>query len=183
MTDHDSCSSIECWLPLFQSDTIDTVLIPISAEFVEYLKLDGIKLPPSLVPKSTHAKYEEDTRRRRWDYEEEIWVGDEFLDMQEQLRLVLNRFNGRVFVKTNWSAPKDASYMTVDSSLCARSVSDIFLLLKASDRVAHDLLTAPQLTLAVRRWLPIRPSSEFRCFVRNSALIGTCTVARTHLVV
>lgn len=63
----------------------------------------------------------------------------------------------------------------------------VLLLLKASDRVAHDLTRALQgceaasddeplppltATLALRKWHTLRPRSEFRCFVRGHDLIG-----------
>lgn len=174
-TDEDLCSSIVAWLPAFQTETVETALISLSDAFIEYLKQDGIRLPPSLRQPAAAASPADDS----WD-EEETWVGDEFTDLQQELQSLLKRFGGRVFLKTNWSAPRDASYMTVDNTLCARSVADIFLLLKGSDRVAHDLLEAPQLTLAVRRWVAITPSSEFRCFVRYRCLVGILPFLLDH---
>lgn len=57
------------------------------------------------------------------------------------------------------------------------------MLLKSSDRVAHDICNAfdhcpdpaappVDYVLALRKWQNLRPESEFRCFIRNNALVG-----------
>jgi hypothetical protein len=62
----------------------------------------------------------------------------------------------------------------------------VVLLLKASDRIAHDLSALseaaaaaaasgappPAPTLALRKWYDLRPEREFRCFVRAHELIA-----------
>ena len=59
----------------------------------------------------------------------------------------------------------------------------VLLLLKASDRVVHDICHATeacsgeapqplQFTLALRKWHTLRPGREFRCFVRGHNLVG-----------
>lgn len=75
-------------------------------------------------------------------------------------------------------------------------MSDIFLLLKSSDFIAHDLAHAyedcsdaavegaegvrvrPEVVeLVLRRWFDLAPSMEFRCFVRENKLVGKCLVS------
>ena len=67
----------------------------------------------------------------------------------------------------------------------------VLLLLKSSDRVAHDICHAfdgckappsgpVQHALALRKWVALRPERELRCFVRQRELIGghsACTAA------
>lgn len=59
----------------------------------------------------------------------------------------------------------------------------VLLLLKSSDRVVHDICHAfdgcPEVpgapiahTLALRRWVALKPQRELRCFVRQADLIG-----------
>lgn len=94
---------------------------------------------------------------------------------------------GAVTPKLNWSAPKDATYMTANTMKCL-SANDVYLLLKSSDFIMHDLehpfddctdgtpkstLDTPY-TLVLRKWVNVNPSVEFRCFVRNSRIIGIC---------
>lgn len=63
----------------------------------------------------------------------------------------------------------------------------VVLLLKSSDRIAHDLCHAfdgcasrrerpPRACLALRKFYNLRPGREFRCFMRNHELVG----AREH---
>lgn len=75
-----------------------------------------------------------------------------------------------------------------------RTPNDIYLLLKSSDFVTHDLAhafddTADQATtpdpdipyhLVLRKWITLNPSVEFRCFVRNRRLIALCQRDLNH---
>lgn len=75
-----------------------------------------------------------------------------------------------------------------------RSPNEIYLLLKSSDFVTHDLEhafddTADQSSipdpvilyhLALRKWIILNPSVEFRCFVRDRRLIGLCQRDLNH---
>ena len=65
---------------------------------------------------------------------------------------------------------------------CCTAVQ-VLLLLKSSDRVAHDIChafdsceTVPSSAvphmLALRKWVALRPERELRCFVRQRELIG-----------
>jgi len=79
--------------------------------------------------------------------------------------------------------------MTKNSMECA-SPNDIYLLLKSSDFITHDLEHAfadcaddPSSTLSqdtipyvlvLRKWFKVNPSCEFRCFVRERRIIGIC---------
>jgi hypothetical protein len=49
---------------------------------------------------------------------------------------------GQVFPKLNWSSPKDATWIATEKNLKCRNYADIFLLLKSSDFVTHDLTCA-----------------------------------------
>ena len=76
----------------------------------------------------------------------------------------------------------------MNNSLECKSPADIYLLLKSSTFVAHDLtnpfntdnsvneeaakLPTVEYELVLRRWHNLNPAGEFRCFVRNEELIG-----------
>lgn len=79
--------------------------------------------------------------------------------------------------------------MSPTSSLCCTNADEVLLLLRSSDRVAHDITAAAQEAapaaggggggappvqhcLALRRWYDLQPGREFRCFVRAHALAG-----------
>ena len=81
---------------------------------------------------------------------------------------------------------KDASWILPASSpLKCTSPADVYLLLKSSDFIAHDLSpssvfagcdqTEPEPydpELVLRKWYSVDRSRELRCFVRNDVLLG-----------
>lgn len=99
--------------------------------------------------------------------------------------------------KLNWSAPKDATWIAMKkNSMECSSANDIYLLLKSSDFVTHDLEhafddtdpnTEQDLTkenikfvLVLRKWFKVNPSCEFRCFVRDRQVVGICQRDLNH---
>ena len=81
---------------------------------------------------------------------------------------------------------QDAAWITATHSLKCTSPFDVFLLLKSSDFINHDLNHAYekcidaeekqeekiQFDLVLRKWYDLQPSMEFRCFVKNREIIG-----------
>lgn len=61
----------------------------------------------------------------------------EFPELEEKILASISRF-GYVFPKLNWSSPQDASWITPCGTKC-RELADVFLLLKSSDFIVHDL--------------------------------------------
>lgn len=76
-----------------------------------------------------------------------------------------------------------------------RRPSDIYLLLKSSDFITHDLEHAfdecdevegetsdddVNYTLVLRKWVEMNPSLEFRCFVRSRTLLAMCQRDLNH---
>jgi len=99
--------------------------------------------------------------------------------------------------KLNWSAPKDATWIAMKkNSMECSSANDIYLLLKSSDFVTHDLehafddtdlnsehnLTKDNINfvLVLRKWFKVNPSCEFRCFVRDKRVVGICQRDLNH---
>lgn len=83
--------------------------------------------------------------------------------------------------------------MTKNSMECA-TPNDIYLLLKSSDFITHDLEHAfddcaedetirkedIQYVLVLRKWFKVNPSCEFRCFVRERKVVGICQRDLNH---
>lgn len=118
------------------------------------------------------------------DDDEQSIKHPDFPEFDGRIREALEKFRHKVFIKLNWSAPKDA-YWSLNKLHCDR-LSDVYILLKSSDFVSHDLNEALgefsvdqvaasgfKYCLVVKEWISINPSMEFRCFVRNNKLIGT----------
>jgi hypothetical protein len=133
-------------------------------------------------------KREEATAAARSD-DEETQTPTEYPDFPEfdkQISGALDELNHKVFIKLNWSSPKDAAW-SLNKLHCQR-ISDVYILLKSSDFVTHDLseafahcsdrAEASELVsnfkyyLVVREWINMNPSMEFRCFVYKNRLIG-----------
>jgi hypothetical protein len=76
------------------------------------------------------------------------------------------------------------------SPMKCMSPSDVYMLLKSSDFIQHDLdpshvfegceateddLPHYELELVLRKWYPVDRSRELRCFVRRETLLGMFT--------
>uniref|UniRef100_A0A3B4XQD4 Translation initiation factor eIF2 assembly protein n=1 Tax=Seriola lalandi dorsalis TaxID=1841481 RepID=A0A3B4XQD4_SERLL len=166
------------WYPIFKKHTIKSLILPLPQNVIDYLLDDG-----TLV---VSGRYETQTNNSDSDAEEDIQVYDdcvcqapEFPEFTSKVLEAINALGGRVFPKLNWSAPRDANWIALNSSLQCHSLSDIFLLFKSSDFITHDLtqpcfltcvIVCPQLVL--RKWSELIPGGEFRCFVKENKLIA-----------
>ncbi|KJE01852.1 cytoplasmic protein [Cryptococcus gattii NT-10] len=105
------------------------------------------------------------------------------------VRQAVEQYNGAVFPKLNWTSPKDAAFILPQASsgpLYCSSPADIYLLLKSSDFISHDLDNEraysgtqdpqieenPKIELVLKKFESLNPSREIRCFVRNNMLVG-----------
>ena len=86
------------------------------------------------------------------------------------------RLGGTVLPKCNWSAPKDATWMSADETLRCRTGAQVMLLLRSSDEVVSDIEFARAHGLAphvcLKQWRAVPPALEFRCFVVAGQLRG-----------
>lgn len=98
-----------------------------------------------------------------------------FPELESEVECSIATLGGAVFPKLNWSAPKDAAWISTDGTLRCTSFAEIALLLKSSDSVAHDLSHSAlsSFFLALRKFYPsMRPEMEFRCFARHKQLVA-----------
>ncbi|XP_071753078.2 translation initiation factor eIF2 assembly protein isoform X1 [Centroberyx gerrardi] len=184
------------WYPIFKKHTIKSLILPLPQNVIDYLLDDGTLV----VSGSDHNTQRTHTNSSDSDAEEDIqvqeeeWSDDEttttvtapeFPEFTCKVLEAINALGGRVFPKLNWSAPRDANWIALNSSLQCQSLSDVFLLFKSSDFITHDL-TQPFLQcsdhdspdpaisyeLVLRKWSELIPGGEFRCFVKENKLIG-----------
>lgn len=111
----------------------------------------------------------------------------DFAQFDELVRHHLSTtLSNKAFIKLNWSAPRDA-FWSLNKTFC-ETLSDVYILLKSSDFITHDLNEAFsectdrnessalvdgfKYTLVMREWVDLNPMMEFRCFVRDNKLIG-----------
>ncbi|KAI8099474.1 D123-domain-containing protein [Halteromyces radiatus] len=164
--------------------TFKSKIIPLSTEFIDYLNADGIYLPTDGQPQAA-ATIEELDSSDEDDATNDITQENipHFPQVEQAIRQAIDEFGGAVFPKLNWSSPRDAAWITATQSLKCTSPFDVYLLLKSSDFINHDLNhafdhcqqqepTNISYNLILRKWHDLQPSLEFRCFVKNKELIG-----------
>lgn len=197
------------WLTVFRryrAITPKARLIPLNEPFLSYLRSDGIVLPPE--GNNRAALAEDDSGVYSFsdsDTEEQPDPSVEWHEIHTQIKETIAELGGRVVPKLNWSAPKDATWISATNDMQCRTANDIYLLLKSSDFVTHDLqhalddceseaeattTTEPSSKtldtqnipyhLVLRKYFNLNPSLEFRCFVRNRILLCMCQRDLNH---
>ncbi|KAI0215240.1 cell division cycle 123 [Lamellibrachia satsuma] len=188
-TQHVLNCQFSSWYNQFKETTIKSHIIDLPQEFIDYLHADGLVLPDSCEETFDRTDFEGDSDDEvAWDNDTRVAKAPSFPQFEGQLKSAITKLGGKVFPKLNWSSPKDAAWIIHDNTLRCTCPRDIYLLLKSSDFVTHDL-TQPfdqcddhtdgdQLTvgyqLILRQWHSVHPGLEFRCFVKNNKLIGIC---------
>lgn len=125
------------------------------------------------------------------DSDEDADPSAQWRDVHQAVRATIAELGGKVVPKLNWSAPKDATWMNATNTMECRAPNDIYLLLKSSDFVTHDLEHAfdscqddEQIDipyhLILRKHVLMHVSLEFRCFVRKKRIIGICQRDLNH---
>lgn len=192
----DNCQ-FSSWYTEYRSIIPKAALIrPIPKEFCDYLAEDGIVLPPDSTPNryTLDDEIDSDVKYDEEDDDETEDPSTKFKAFHEEVEKTIKDLGGAVMPKLNWSAPTDAKWITTTNTLKCTSASDIYLLLKSSSYIVHDMtesyadcVDAPQTSaeeedgkidsnqtfeLVLRKWVSVNPALEFRCFVKDRTLIG-----------
>nr|ACO10950.1 Cell division cycle protein 123 homolog [Caligus rogercresseyi] len=181
---------ISSWYESYKDLTYPTTLLPLPKAVLEYLKEDSSLILPSEC--DSEGYFDQNSSDSECELEDE---GSEegprpsFPEFSTALQEVLKQGTGKFFIKLNWSSPRDAHWVSSSGLLC-KTLTDVYLLLKSSHFILHDLtnpfkdcqknseeeknaaLQGSQYVLALREWSSINPGHEFRCFVRGGNLIG-----------
>ncbi|XP_040403287.1 cell division cycle protein 123 homolog [Cygnus olor] len=175
------------WYPLFRTVTIRSVILPLPDNVKEYLLDDGTLVVSGREDPPMHAQEgSDDAEEIQWSDDENTTTlkAPEFPEFTAKVEEAISSLGGSVFPKLNWSAPRDAYWIAMNSSLKCKALSDIFLLFKSSDFITRDLTQPfihctddspdPSLDyeLVLRKWCELIPGAEFRCFVKENKLIG-----------
>ncbi|KAH9936177.1 D123-domain-containing protein [Fomitopsis serialis] len=164
-----------------------TIIRPLSQDFLEYLDADGVFMPEGAddTPVESTLSDEEDGSGYESDSEDEQHRKFAFPELDEKIRDAVSQYEA-VFPKLNFSSPRLGCGVDATSIIAneMRLTRDVYLLLKSSDFVQHDLNpdhvfdgceTKPptyDLELVLRKWYPVDRSRELRCFVRHEKLLG-----------
>lgn len=145
--------SIHRWHPRYRSITPKARLIPLTPPFITYLRSDGILLPPEPYAQDVDFSSTETdsgifsspstpTSTFSNDSSSEDDPPDPSLlwpEIHSKITSTIAELGGNVCPKLNWSAPKDATWINATNSMECHSANDVYLLLKSSDFITHDL--------------------------------------------
>ncbi|BFZ57865.1 hypothetical protein PYCC9005_004920 [Savitreella phatthalungensis] len=182
---HVLACSYSAWHPLFRHISPRVRIIRnLPRAFIGYLDEDGLMLPqdkprppPRLQEISSESSFEDEGFS-------EVDPTEAFAELHQEITSLIGELGGSVVPKLNWSSPRDAVWISADRTLRCRDPSDIYLLLKSSDFINHDLgghafencvddrsaLRPEEVELVLKKWFDVRPSLEFRCFVLDKRL-------------
>ncbi|RKP12501.1 D123-domain-containing protein, partial [Piptocephalis cylindrospora] len=183
--------SLPSWLSRFRRRTFRSKVLPLPQELLTYLESDSIFLSSSAGQDddttsegswTSQGDVEEEQKEREQEEQEvEETPSENFIQFTREIQQAIDELGGVVFPKLSWSAPTDARWIATTGNLRCTRADEVLLLLKASDRLSHDLalaksLSSPtELSLILRKWYDLHPSMEFRCFLRpdsSSPIIG-----------
>lgn len=197
--DHIQNCSYDSWFPKYRSSCLKSRIIPLSPAFVSYLHEDGIILGDEdnaadgpeeewhSVGSTRPSRPQPDSSDDEDDEEEAARVppNERFPEIHNLIKEKIAELGGAVVPKLNWSSPKDAKWISPhQNTLKCTSPNDIYLLLKSSSFVSHDLVhgfdgctDAPPSrpfapVLVLRPFFTPHVALEFRCFVKHRSLIG-----------
>lgn len=167
-----------------KSVTIKSIVLQVPAPFLEYLMSDGVRLPAEATKVSSYVSTGSNNDDDSWggDDDDEESSDFSFPELTQQIQLAIESLGGKVMPKLNWSSPRDATWINSGSLKC-ETPGDVYILLKSSDFVMHDIVHAfdnsqeekpPDISyeLVLRQWCNLNPSMEFRCFVWNGDLVA-----------
>ncbi|KAI9167460.1 Cell division cycle protein [Paramyrothecium foliicola] len=200
--DHVQNCSYDSWFPRYRSSCLKSRIIPLPPAFVSYLHEDGIILAddeeepaedsdewhssaatasPKPQPEASDDEDDEDSD----EDSPRLPPNQRFPETHKLIKDKIAELGGSVAPKLNWSSPKDAKWISPhQNTLKCTSPNDIYLLLKSSSFVSHDLVHAFDGCTAAAPSRPFAPvlvlrpfftphvALEFRCFVKHRSLIG-----------
>ncbi|VBB86763.1 Putative cell division cycle protein 123 CD123 [Podospora comata] len=205
--------SYDYWFPKYRTSCIRSEIIPLTPDFVSYIHEDGIVLADDPSSDPNQEKDEDDNweptnpssdfppppRDPRDESGSEDDDDDEpttarlppnqrFPELHQKIESTIAQLGGSVAPKLNWSSPRDATWISRHpNTIKCTSANDIYILLKSSSFISHDLDhafddCAPTTTsqssppfqpvLVLRSYFNILPSLEFRCFVKDRNLVA-----------
>lgn len=171
--------SFPSWYPIFKKDSLKTTILDIPDDVLKYLEHDAFVLPLEAT-KSLPENAEWIDGSPVTGEEEEADYQPTFPEFSKKIQNVLDEYDA-IFIKTNWSSPVDAMWVAPTKTLKCKTLEEVYLLLKSSDRIAKDLNTIKTMRnsdnslpfcLVLKRWWDINPCMEFRCFVLDNELIA-----------
>lgn len=193
----------------YRASCIKSRIIKLPPVFIEYIREDGIMLSSDSSPSAeddddwepTSTAYARPQVEELSDSEDDeadtaspkLPPDQRFPELHQTIKDTIKELGGEVAPKLNWSSPKDAGWISPhQNTIKCTTPDDIYLLLKTSNFISHDLdhafdgtiATESQPTdtsnsdlgfqpvLVLRTFFSPQTSMEFRCFVKQRSLIA-----------
>ncbi|XP_014475690.1 PREDICTED: cell division cycle protein 123 homolog [Dinoponera quadriceps] len=175
-----STCSFSHWYPIFRDDTLKATILHVPSDILKYLEHDKFVLPLETMRLSLPKNSEWSDGSPVTSEGEETDYQPTFPNFSQKIQDVLDEYKA-IFIKGNWSSPMDAVWIVPTRTLKCKTLEEVYLLLKSSDRIAKDLKNARSLQdhksplsfcLVLKEWQDINPCTEFRCFVMDNELIA-----------
>ncbi|KAI1337863.1 D123-domain-containing protein [Xylariaceae sp. FL0016] len=204
--DHILNCAYDSWFPKYRTSCIKSRIIPLTPEFIDYIKEDGIILadddsaepeddewestpstfrpPPEEVEDSDSDSDSEDELPR-------LPPNQRFPELHQMIKDRIVELGGEVAPKLNWTAPKDAAWISPhQNTIKCTCPNDIYLLLKSSNFITYDLehafddctptsnpsaghsQTPFKPVLVLRSYFNPHTAMEFRCFVKHRNIVA-----------
>lgn len=207
--------SYDYWFPKYRTSCIRSRIIKLSPEFIEYIREDGIILssddpsaaadedddwePTSTAfapPRMNEPEQDSDSDDDEDSAPSRLPPNERFPELHQKIKDTIKELGGEVAPKLNWSSPRDAAWISPhQNTVKCTSPNDIYLLLKSSNFITHDLDHAFDGTVATTTTTNGTPASsvsglgfqpvlvlrsfftphqalEFRCFVKQRSLVA-----------
>ncbi|KAI0862761.1 D123-domain-containing protein [Xylaria cubensis] len=201
--DHILNCSYDSWFPKYRTSCRKSRIIPLTPEFVEYIREDGIILGDEDDVESEDDEewqttssatrppiYEVDSDSDSDDADEppKLPPNKRFPELHQLIKDKITELGGAVAPKLNWTSPKDAIWMSPhQNTIKCTSPNDVYLLLKSSNFITYDLEHAfddctPTANSAVRQ-APFKPVLVLRSYFNpHTAMEFRCFVKHRNLV-
>ncbi|ORY69671.1 cell division cycle protein [Pseudomassariella vexata] len=202
--DHILHCSYDYWFPTYRTSCIKSRFVPLTPEFLEYIREDGILLADDdqedddddveweVGPSSASAPPRKDDSDSESDSDEEapapLPPNQRFPELHQAIKDKIAEVGGAAAPKLNWTAPKDAAFISPhQNTIKCTSPNDVYLLLKSSNFITYDLehafddctptpnnanATPFKPVLVLRSFFNPHTALEFRCFVKHRSLVG-----------
>ncbi|PSR77976.1 D123-domain-containing protein [Coniella lustricola] len=215
--DHILHCSYDYWFPKYRTSCIKSKIIKLPPVFIDYIREDGIILSngdnndnddeeedddweptTTAYSRAGPEELESDSDSDSDDAESKpprLPPNQRFPELHQSIKDMIKELGGAVAPKLNWSSPKDAAWISPhQNTIKCTTPDDIYLLLKSSSFITHDLdhafdgtvptatsssSSAPstaglgfQPVLVLRAFFNPQTAQEFRCFVKQRSLIA-----------
>eukprot|EP01041_Mallomonas_annulata_P002610 gene2610-5103_t len=169
----------------FPKCLIKSSMVSLPSSFIDYLRTDGIVIPSSSKVSNLFADQLSDDEDIIEVEAETTNTAPVFKELDKQINDSIAQLGGKVFVKLNWSSPTDSAWINGGSLACT-TAGDVYLLLKASEKISSSIdhmfdNCVPQnrrhpesFVLVLKKWANMHPAMGFRCFIHKKQLKGGC---------